>query len=426
MTYKFDSMWKLKMLRIALVCVSIITIWQSNAQEFAWRASVTGINSDGFSRILLSPEIISKLKNDFEDIRMYDSENKEIPYIFESERPIEYNDYFVEYKIIEKTEQTQWPYYTRLVIHNPKKNDISNIQLVIRNSDVSKSLKLSGSDDNKSWYSIKDGYRFHSMYSDETTSVIKIIDFPVSNYEYYEVLIDDWKNNPINIVKAGYFNTSVEKGKYTNTVEPEISQLELKKEKQSLVKIVFPEKTRLNKITFKVEGPDFYYREAELQIRDSSLNKRKQYEFNFQTISSIVISSNNLNTWYFDNLNTDVIYLRINNFDDAPIKIQSVEAEQLNHYLVCKLEKSKKYTLKFGNQNLETANYDLKYFKDKIPKTIPIIKTSDIKSLSISDKAQNGFVLDKRFIWAAIILVAVFLVYMITRMLKDMKSQKEG
>jgi len=412
------------MIKVALVCLSTLAIINCNAQKFEWQASVETVNSDGFHKIVIAPEIVSKLKISFEDIRLFDADNNEIPYIFESEKPVEYNDYFVEYKIIEKTEQTAWPYYTRLVIHNPTKTEISNIQLIIRNSDVSKSLKLNGSDDKKSWYSIKDGYRFHSMYSDETTSVIKIIDFPVSNYEYYEVLIDDWKNNPLNIMKAGYFNTSIEKGKYTNTSKPEISQLELKEEKQSLVKIVFPEKTRLNKITFKVEGPDFYYREANLQVRDSVLNKRQQYEFNFSSVASIILSSNNLNTWYFDNLYTNVIYLRINNFDDAPLKIQSVEAGQLNRYMICKLEKSKNYTIKFGNQDLEAASYDLKYFKEKIPKSIPLLKTLEIKTLNNEANKQDGYKLDKKFIWAAILIVAIFLVYMISKMLKDMKEKK--
>jgi len=160
-------------------------------------------------------------------------------------------------------------------------------------------------------------------------------------------------------------------------------------------------------------------------VRDSLLNKRKQYEMNFYTLSSVVISSNNINTCYFDQLYTDVIYLRINNFDDEPIIIQSAEAEQLNHYLVSKLEKSKNYALKFGNHDLSNANYDLKYFKEKIPKTIPLLKTADIKSLKSVAAVQKGFVMDKRFIWAAIIFVAIFLVYMISKMLKDMKVPKE-
>jgi len=201
--------------RIFLLCFTIFSLLGAKAQQFNWQASLAPVSSDGYYKILLSPEIVSKLNDNLGDIRLYSIDNKEIPYVNEVEVPFETKDYFVEYKIIEKKELTSWPYYTRLVIHNPKKTEISNIQLVIRNTDVSKSLKLSGSDDNKNWYSIKDSYRFHSMYSDETTSVIKIIDFPVSNYEYYEILIDDWKNNPINIVKAGYFNTSIEKGKYS-------------------------------------------------------------------------------------------------------------------------------------------------------------------------------------------------------------------
>jgi hypothetical protein len=411
--------------KIFIILFSIFACCNIEAQEFKWLSNLPVVHYEGYYKVQLVPEIVSKLNSNLSDIRIFDDEENEIPYIVENEKSFEYKDYFVEYKIIEKTEQSSWPFFTRLVIHNPKKNDISNIHLLIRNSDVRKTLKLSGSDDNKNWYSIKDGYRFHSLYSDENSSVIKIIDFPVSNYEYYEILIDDWKNNPLNIVKAGYFNTSIENGKYTRTAFPEISQLELSKENQSLVKIVFNENIRINKIILHVKGPEFYYREAEFQIRDSILNKRNQYEYNFRTLSTVIISSNTLNSWYFDNLRDNNLYLRINNFDDAPLKIDSAVTEQLNSYLICKMDKKKNYKLKFGNDNISQAIYDLEYFKDKIPTQIPVIQSGEIKSLiDENTESKSKFVFDKRLIWAFIIIVAVFLIYMITKMLKEMKAHK--
>ncbi|MDF1547634.1 MAG: hypothetical protein P1P88_07415 [Bacteroidales bacterium] len=398
-----------------------------SAQDFSWQTKLPAIENEGFYKILLSPEISAKLQNNFGDIRIYDADNKEVPYIFESEKPLSYSDYFVEYKIIEKKEQTAWPYYTRLVIHNPEKTKISNIHLIIRNSDVSKSLKLSGSDDNKNWYIIRDGYRFQAMYSDETTSVIKIIDFPVSNYEYYEILIDDWKNNPLNIQKAGYYNTSVDQGKYSVIASPQINQLEKKEEKQTLVKVVYPEKYSFDKITVHVQGPEFYYRTAEIQIRDSVKNKRNEYDYYFSTIANITLSSSSQNTWYFNNLRTNVLYLRIDNKDDEPLNITGVEGEQLNHYLICKLKKSEAYTLRFGNAEISSPNYDLQYFKDKIPEAIKILQTSDIASLKSEVQVEDaGFKLDSAFIWVAIIAVVILLIYMVTKMMKDMKSDPKS
>ena len=169
-----------------------------------------------------------------------------------------------------------------------------------------------------------------------------------------------------------------------------------------------------------------YYREAELQIRDSVLNKRNQYEYQFRTVFSVVISSNTLNTWYFDDLQTDAIYLRINNYDDIPLKVRSVESEVLNHYLICKLSKSGKYILKFGDNKISPANYDLKYFKDKIPQNLQIIASSNIQQINgLQDQGHHGLKLDSKYIWIAILLVAVLLIYMITKMLKEMKLTKE-
>ncbi|MFN8255132.1 MAG: hypothetical protein U0W24_05550 [Bacteroidales bacterium] len=231
--------------------------WNSFAQDFTWQADIPRVGSDSYYKIHLKPAVVSKLMNNFSDIRVFDENNNEIPYITEIEKPFESRDYFVEYKIIEKAEIKSWPFYTRLVIHNPGKNNISNIQLVIRNSDVKKTLKLSGSDDKVNWYSIRDGYRFQSLYSDNETSIIKILDFPVSNYEYYEIRIDDLKNNPLNIVKAGFYNTAIEKGKYTAVDTPSVSQTDIKDKKESLIKIEFPELTTLNKISLKFAGGIF-------------------------------------------------------------------------------------------------------------------------------------------------------------------------
>ena len=252
----------------------VTIIWISSnisAQEFNWETELNDISDNGFYRINISPEIISASENNTRDIRIYDASGNEIPFIFDKEKSVNFKEFFVEYKIITNETQRKWPFYSRIILHNPKKNDISNFQLIIRNADVSKTLKLSGSDDKRNWYVIKDKYRFRSIYNDETTAVIKILNFPKSNYEYYEILIDDWRDNPLKIENAGYFDTSVEEGKYASIIEPTIEQKEQKEEKQSLVHVYFPTKQLINKIQLKMEGPEFYHREAEILVKDSTI-----------------------------------------------------------------------------------------------------------------------------------------------------------
>jgi hypothetical protein len=417
-----DKQWKLFMFA-AIMAFSSISV----AQDFSQEAGISKVPNTGFYKIQLAPALVSALNDQVGDIRVYDAENKELPYLLEFERPLSQTEYFVEYRIIEKTEQTSWPYYTRIVVHNPDKNKISNIHLLIKNSDVSKSLKLSGSDDAKNWYVIKDNYRFHSMFSDRETSVIKIIDFPLSNYEFYEILIDDWKNNPVNILKAGFFNTSVEKGKYSVINGFEISQLELPEDKQSLIKISFAAPCLINKIQFKIEGPEFYHRNADIQVKDSTLDKRKKSNYFFRTVSSVTLSSNSDNIFYFDKISADHLFVRVNNHDNEPIKIIDAHIEQLNHYLVCRLDSGTEYKIRFGNPQVQSPVYDIRFFKDRIPAEIPVIHTGDIKHLTKNiDPKDSFFHLDRKIIWIAIIVVIVILLYMISRMLKEMKTDKNS
>jgi hypothetical protein len=418
MKYKIFN--KLLMI-VAFVCFSIISI----AQNFEWKASILGISSNGFQKLQLAPQVVSKLNQDFGDIRIIDNSGKEVPYIFDQEQPFIEKDHFIEYKIIEKKEQTSWPYYTRIVIHNPSKNEISNINLIIKNSDVNKKLKLSGSDDNRNWYIIKDNYRFQAMYSDMETSVIKIIDFPLSNYEYYEILIDDWKDNPINVLKSGFFNTSVEKGKYSTIDKPEISQYEQKDEKESLIKLNFNEPQLLQKLNLKIDGPEFYYRNASIQVRDSIVGKRNRFEPYFKTVADIIISSNTSNTFYFEKLWAKELYIRIKNHDDQPLRVSDITCSQLNHYLICKLESSKKYDVFFGNPKISVPVYDIQHFSDKIPDIIPVLTTGKLESIGkAKTETSSGIHLDKKMIWIVIGLVVIMLIYMVLKMLKEMRSHK--
>ncbi|OQY03569.1 MAG: hypothetical protein B6I20_04760 [Bacteroidetes bacterium 4572_117] len=401
----------------SLVLMSI----NSLAQEFDWEAKLDKVTKDAYYKINISPGIVSASENNNADIRLYDASNNEIPYIVEKEQMVNRKEFFVEYKIIKNESLRKWPYYSRIVVHNPDKDEISNFQLVIRNADVTKSLKLSGSDDGKHWYVIKDKYRFRSIYSDESVSVIKILNFPKSNYEYFEILIDDWRNNPINIQNAGYFDMTLEEGKYARISGHEIMQTELKKEKQSLLEINFPSAQLVNKIQLKIDGPEFYHREAEILVKDSTVYKKKDTEYFFTPIHSFIISSNSLNNVYFNDFRIKEFFIRINNYDNQPIKITSVNIWQLKHYLVASLKKDESYFIRTGNSDLVQPEYDLKYFKGEIPKKLNQVSAKKIVNISEKKEiGQKGLQVNKIVIWLVIGGIAILLIYFTTKMMKDM------
>ena len=75
------------------------------SQTFRGEASVPRVESDGFYRIFISPSLSTHLNADFTNIRVYDQQNKEIPYLLQQEVPVKFTRAFREYEIVEKKQQ---------------------------------------------------------------------------------------------------------------------------------------------------------------------------------------------------------------------------------------------------------------------------------------------------------------------------------
>ncbi|MBI9069574.1 MAG: hypothetical protein JEZ09_19920 [Salinivirgaceae bacterium] len=393
----------------------------SIGQDFLYKADVISPSESGFYKIQLTPEITSKLNNQFYDIRLYDENNTEIPYIFYSESKRMEQDLFVEYEIIKKEHQKRQK-YTRIVIQNRQKTEINNMVLRIKNADVQKRLKLNASDDQKNWYVLKNDYYYNSITNSQNTSEIRVLNFPLSNYEYYELLIDDYYDKPINIIQAGYYNTISEYGKYSplNDINYVIND--------TLKKTTITVNTQgnyIDKISFEIDAPRYYLRQANVFVeRQENLKKRTnsyvEHLYNFSLIS------NSSNSFVFDNLNEELFKIKIENNDDVPLNIQNLHFYQLNKYISAELKEGKKYHLCFSNTKAVRPNYDLNYFTDSIPDQLETLSLSKPETI-IKTKAENKGNLNFKsyWLWISILFVAILLSYMSFKMIKDNHGKDE-
>ncbi len=402
-----------------LIILLIISVTTSYGQTFRWKSDLAPVKKTSFYQILISPSIFAKLNDSESDLRIFDQSNTEIPYIFNQENHIDQYLLFREYKIIEK-ENNRKKDYTKLIIHNPKKTNITNFALIIKNADIRKHLTLSGSNDNKNWYIIKEKYFFEPLYSNNENSVIKILDFPMSNYEYYQVVIYDFFHNPINIIKAGYFDMQQEEGLYSSIDSLTFEQTE--KDQQSLIKIQLTDNYQIDKLKIEVESDKFYYRKCRFFIIKEERHNRKTEKYEVD-IKHTALNSYSENTSIID-LRNNELYIEIENHDNQPLKIKSIKAYQLNRYLSVELSDTSNYELRFGNDELHAPIYDLAYFQDSIATEKELIKPKVTQVYQKDTKSKAFIEMDKIYIWIAIILVSIVMIYMVTNMLREMKKKK--
>ena len=325
-----------------LLYVLLLQLSSAFAQSFDWEAKIEPVNKNGFYNILLTPDISTHLKSNFSDIRIYDSDGKEVPYLLRNEAPKASQLLFKDYQIIENKSIQNC--CSKIILHNPTKSKINNISLIIKNSDVRKKAKLSGSDDQDNWYIIKDNYNLESIYNNRETSEVKILDFPLSEYKYYQIDIADSSNAPLNIIKAGYYDTYYEDGKYLKLPALTLQQKD-SSDKHSYISLSFPSAQVIDKLTLEIKGPLYYYRKATVCQLVQEKDRR-----HFSILKNIDIRSNQENDIHFYRFHAKDLYLVIENNDNQPLTVESATGYQLMNYLTANLEKDKEYRLVFGNK----------------------------------------------------------------------------
>ncbi|KAA9349282.1 hypothetical protein [Larkinella humicola] len=403
-----------------LTTVFILTWGIGRTQSFDFRAGIPPVTQPGYYRILLPPPVVGRLNAAKTDIRLYDDQNREIPYLLTQKQPGEHVQ-FREYELVGKTTTSV---STQLVLRNGNKTPINSLGLILKNTNLRKKARLSGSNDGKTWYGIEDDYLLEPVSNNQATSEAKILGFPLSDYEYYQLEINDSLSAPLNILKVGYYTTTSEAGNYSDIPGISFTQRDSSDHK-SYVHITFPTPSRPDKLIISVQSPDQYRRSAELgQFRIQKQKRNRRHRF-FETLRSFELHSmDSLHTVLLPNQPTHDLFLIIENQNNVPLTLGSIKAQQLTTELLAELKPGESYHLAFANPAVGAPTYDLVHFKTKIPTNPPVIQVHQPVSVHVSSGSSPSiFTSNPWLIWLAIGLVVAMLSYFSYQMVTDMKNR---
>ncbi|WP_207433155.1 hypothetical protein [Sabulibacter ruber] len=393
------------------------------AQDFAWQAQLAPVAQPGYYRILLSPRVVGHSQPNQEDIRLFDAKGQTVPYLLRTEVPVQYRTLFKPYQILRYTRQPGG--ISELLVHNPQKRAINNISLLIGNAEVRKQVSLSGSDDQQNWYVLKEQDLLYAIRNTQKTAEVKLLDFPLSNYQYFRLQLNDSTSAPLNILKAGYYDTYSEAGKYTRIPVQSFSRVDSTENHTTYLRLRFGQPVYPEQIAFYISAPALYHRPGQVVLGEQQgherRRKRRRRARLEETSVPLLLHSNAPAVLDLPRQKVEALTIQIENADNPPLTIDSVRVLQLNRYLVAELAPNQTYTLKFGSEKLTAPEYDLQFFQDSIPQNIPVVETRQIQSLQAEKKPspRSSTIL----IWAAIALLAVGLGYMTVRLLRDMEKK---
>jgi hypothetical protein len=398
------------------LCCSLIV----QAQTTDLRGRLPKVPQNGFYKIPLPPELVSKLNAGFTNLRIYDSLQREAPYLMQSEVPWMASEKFSEYPIREKASKDR---FTQIVFDNQEKRPINNVTLVIKNAETTKRASLLGSDDGITWYALKEDFYLSTIQGIHQTYEMRILDFPLSNYAQFKLRISDSTSAPLNILKIGYYETDLTTGNYTALPSPSFTMKEDRSQKKSVVRISFDGPALLDKLEVEIAGPSFYNRSAVLQHPVPLKTRKGKTEIRNEYLKSLQLISTQQSSFNLSSVVVNELLLEIDNQDNVPLQIKGIKVFQLNRYLIAWLSKDQAYELRVGNADMQAPSYDIAYFKDSIPANAPVLKPNPLSNQQEKPATEStSWLSDKRIIWAAILLVSAILGLMSYRMVKDMKN----
>ncbi len=423
---------------LSIICAFAFVL-SANAQYFKYRAPVNPVDTSGYVRILLQPEVSGALNVGYPDIRLYDGDDGEIPYLLGKDRLVKGINRFIEYPIIEKHEE---PADCWITVENPlyKTEKLDQLCLEVNNTNANRRMTLIGSYDNVKWFAVKDEFTtsyYETVYDgNETTTDVVSFDFPLSDYRYYRFSFHNWsewwKNYqaPVFVVRAGIMVETNPASINDQRLElPGISHTQKEIGNTSCIDIVFADSQYVDYMRFDFTSktpPGTFHRGARLYVADSLHDCAKSTSY----LSSTILSNDALNEFPLAGKKVQHLCLHVENEDDQPLSVNGIQAIQVKQYLMAFLEKGKSYYLLYGNDSISFPKYDIRYSEEDIVlHEMNVVGTGARKELppgppEQNDDGVNSFSQNKTVIWGSMFIVVLVLAWMSVKMLREMKNKE--
>jgi len=406
-----------------LVNALLLTFVISKAQNFTHSLTIAS-KQNGLQALALSAQLKNIANTGFNDVRLYDKNSNEVPYFLVNESFNYSSTNFKEYEIIDKVIGRD--NHSGFIIVNSKKEAMQNVVLCVANSNAVKRCDVTGSDDKNQWYSISDHIYLYNIYDEGTVVAYRVLWFPMVNYKYIKVSINDRYTLPFNIKKVGYFEGAISAGKLNEVTPQPMSYVTDKVKKISKAGFKFEDPTIINKIIFNIKAPNYYKRRANIYVKRTRQVKQKIEEYK-EVLLDFELNSETNNNFNLIDFREKDFEIEIFNEDNPPLEFESIDFKQLQTYLVADFKAGEAYSLMAGHKKLSVPNYDIEYFKHKISQYMPTLEVSDLKKipvipLEVKAPPAKKVWQEPWFMWLCIAAASFVLFLFSVRVLKDMKK----
>lgn len=384
-----------------------------------YKGEITNVKEDGLYKILLSPEVRAVANENLDYFRIFDIKKKQVPYAREYQTYQE-SPRYNPFKVVSKNSIKDS--ITSIVVQNETGKKINQFNLQIGNTSLAKTYSISGSNDQIEWFGLVSNQTLSDLVSKEGTTVQKTVYFPANEYTYLRIDFIDKKSLPINVMNIGIFENQFISESWIEI--PDFTYKISQDTNRKLTKITFSAKNKhlIEAIAFNI-ATEFYVRNAEIVVKKQREVKKRVEKYE-EVITYFELNSKNDQTIYFNNLQEKEFTIQIDNQDNQPLEIKSIQLLQKPLYVYSKLKPNEKYEVVIDS-TLTKPSYDLANFISGVTNNLPEAKIYNFNKIGIakSESTEKPFWQTQLFMWICIILGGGVVAYFAFGLLKDMKNE---
>lgn len=402
-----------KLRQLIGLCTGILSLvfgslMQAQNSDFLYQRSIKDVQQN-WGKVSIPNEMFQKLNSDFSDIRLYsfgERDTIEVPYFIKI-RNEEQTSESVTYKILNQSHDASNYYFTFQI--DPKVA-INEIELSFDLPNFDWIVQWEGSNDLQHWENILDAYRILSLVNDVTEYKHTHLTFPTAQYKYYRLQIPTTENPHFDHAQIHFKNTKWAQFKPYLVEDLKIEQDKLKK--QTTVNVVIEDWLPVSYIKVYAQNKVAYNRNVLIENQSDSIQTQQGWIPYYDYLTGGVLDSDTDNKFVFEGKLLKYFRITIQNKDNQPLQIDSIEVKGFEHEIWARFpELNKDYYLTYGNKNSTSPEYDLLQHPEQIPEMIPWLKIGEEVSMKSKNPESNArsFIENPLVLWSIIVLGIVLI-----------------
>jgi len=343
-----------------ILITGIAVAAQSQLSSWPFYTEISTNQSPGLYQFTVPLQVMGESRDDLGDLRLFDSENHEIPYAIRTRTNVNEQREFAGHLFNQVTVGSSATEVT--VDLGDKAGEHNEVQIQTSGDDFRRRIVVEGSDDRNEWKTlISDGVIF-SFQADGKAAVSNRVSYPTSRYRYLRLrvykdeLSDD---NPPNITTVQALMGVHEKGQLTtwNVYVPDYQLIRNQGAHATQWTVDLGSRVPCDRLSLTISDQSFY-RPFEVENFDDPQNPRLVANGYISRRAGeeqkpVVIT-------FGQEEHVRKLRLQITDYSNQTLTIQSIEASAPARELVFELKQAQRLPLRlfFGNAKVPEPHYD--------------------------------------------------------------------